>query len=66
MSTQEGCLLGVCPGVGCLPSGGGGCVPVHAGIHLPPPPWTEFLTQACENIPLRNYVADCKYTENDS
>ena len=24
--------------------------PVHAGIHIPPPLWTEFLTDGCENI----------------
>ena len=29
----------------CLP---GGCLP-WGGVHLPLP-WTEFLTQACENI----------------
>ena len=55
------CLGGVCPGRGCLPRGrvsargclagdvclGGGCLP-RGGVHLPP--WTEFLTHACENI----------------
>ena len=28
----------------------GGVYLVHAGIHTPLPPWTEFLTHACENI----------------
>ena len=33
--------------------------PVHAGIHIP----MDRMTDACENITLRNYVADGnKYT----
>ena len=38
--------------VGCVPLAsvamGGGCLP--RGVGLPPPPPTEFLTYACENI----------------
>ena len=47
-----GCLL---PGVSAL----GGCIPVsqHALRQTPSPLWTEFLTHACENITLANFVA---------
>ena len=54
----EGCLHmggvcpgGVCPG-GCLPrrlSARGLCLPRGGGV-CTPPPWTEFLAHACENI----------------
>ena len=37
------CMLGYTPPVQCML---GYTYPVHAGI----PPWTEFLTHACENI----------------
>ena len=37
------CQEGICPS-GCLPMGGR----VARGVRLPP--WTEFLTDACENI----------------
>ena len=52
---QEG--VGVCPGgvclVVCVSLPGGVSAPVHAGIYTPPPPpWTEFLTHACENITI--------------
>ena len=43
----EGCLPR-----GCLPGWGeGGVCPVYPSIHwVKHPPWTDFLTHACENI----------------
>ena len=51
-SAPGGCLL---LGGGLLWSRGGGCIP--ACTEADPPPWTEFLTHACENITLAQLVA---------
>ena len=43
---------GVCS-QGVSAPGGGRCIPACTEADtLPPPPWTEFLTHACENITL--------------
>ena len=47
-----------CIPVGCVPSAvcpDGGVVSAHGG-YTPPSLWTEFLTHACENITLCNFV----------
>ena len=41
VSIQEGVSV-----QGGLCAFGGVCL---LGVHLPPPPWTEFVTYACEN-----------------
>ena len=61
MSAKGGVSRGVCPG-GCTPWTQRQTPPIlHAGIHTPcpcilgynlPPPWTEGMTHACENITL--------------
>ena len=44
---EGGCDQGCLTGVSARGGGPGVSASVHAGIH---PPWTEFLTYACENI----------------
>ena len=45
--SARGCL----PARGvCLPEGGGVCLVFPRGVSGRHPPWTEFLTHACENI----------------
>ena len=43
-----GCLPWECLPWGCLPRRVYTLCPLHAGIH--PPPWTDWMTHACENI----------------
>ena len=64
-------LGGLCLPGGCLH---GGCTPPDPG-QTSPPPWTEILTHACENIAfpqlllgavinLSNNMFDTKYSEH--